>query len=160
MGRKLCSMLKGKTLLGIVNKLLKTKSLTTSPSNVTSRNFPTHNLNFDWWSRWWDWIQAIFLNLFYFKMTYRDSALYRSWTVTSLIFTISPPRFFISFSGPRGLVEPATICRDFLSIDEKQWAEVKICFSLIIEPEQCNFVLSSFTIETVHGSCKNYLINQ
>ena len=92
------------------------------------------------------------------KMTYRDSALYRSWIVTSLIFTISPPRFFISFSGPSGSVAPATICRDFSSIDEKQWAEVKICFSLIIEPEQCNFVRSSFTIETVHGSCKNTLI--
>ena len=32
MGGKVCS--KGKTLLGIVNKLLKAKSLLTSPSNV------------------------------------------------------------------------------------------------------------------------------
>ena len=34
MGRKVCLSCKGKTLLGIVNKLLKTKSLFTSPSNV------------------------------------------------------------------------------------------------------------------------------
>ena len=34
MGRKLCMRCKGKTLLGVVNKLLKTKSLLTSPSNV------------------------------------------------------------------------------------------------------------------------------
>ena len=34
MGGKVCLMCEGKTLLGIVNKLLKTKSLLTSPSNV------------------------------------------------------------------------------------------------------------------------------
>ena len=28
--------------------------------------FPAHNLNFPWRWRWWDWIQAILLNLFYF----------------------------------------------------------------------------------------------
>ena len=28
-------------------------------------NFPANNLIFHW--RWWDWIQAIFLDLFYFK---------------------------------------------------------------------------------------------
>jgi hypothetical protein len=34
MDGKVCLRYKGKTLLGIVNKLLKTKSLLTSPSNV------------------------------------------------------------------------------------------------------------------------------
>ena len=34
MGRKVCLRCKGKTLLGVVNKLLNTKSLLTSPSNV------------------------------------------------------------------------------------------------------------------------------
>ena len=34
MGRKICLRCKGKTLLGIVNKPLKTKSLLTSPGNV------------------------------------------------------------------------------------------------------------------------------
>ena len=34
MGGKVCLRCKGKTLLGIVNKLLKTKSLLTSPNNV------------------------------------------------------------------------------------------------------------------------------
>ena len=33
-GGKVCLRCKGKTLLGVVNKLLKTKSLLTSPSNV------------------------------------------------------------------------------------------------------------------------------
>jgi hypothetical protein len=34
MGRKACLRCKSKTLLGVVNKVLKTKSLLTSPSNV------------------------------------------------------------------------------------------------------------------------------
>ena len=34
MGRKVSLSCKGETLLGVVNKLLKTKSLLTSPSNV------------------------------------------------------------------------------------------------------------------------------
>ena len=34
MGRKVCLRCKGKTLLGVVNKLLKTKSLLTSPTNI------------------------------------------------------------------------------------------------------------------------------
>jgi hypothetical protein len=36
MGEKVCLRCKGKTLLGVVNKLLITKSLLTSPSNVLS----------------------------------------------------------------------------------------------------------------------------
>ena len=50
---KVCLRWKGITLLGVVNKLLKTKS------------HPANDFNFHW--RWWDWIQAIFLNIFYFK---------------------------------------------------------------------------------------------
>jgi hypothetical protein len=34
MGRKVCLRCKGKTLLGDMNKILKTKSLLTSPNNV------------------------------------------------------------------------------------------------------------------------------
>ena len=34
MGGKVCLRCKGKTLLGVANKLLKTKSLLTSPNNV------------------------------------------------------------------------------------------------------------------------------
>ena len=34
MGGKVCLRFKGKTLLSVVNKLLKTKSLLTSPNNV------------------------------------------------------------------------------------------------------------------------------
>ena len=57
-------------MLGNVKKLLKTKSLLASPSNVLPYswhqvNIPANNLNFHW--RWRDRIQAIFLNLFYFN---------------------------------------------------------------------------------------------
>ena len=34
---------------------------------TTQVNFPTNNLDFHWRWRWWDRIQAIFLNLFYFN---------------------------------------------------------------------------------------------
>ena len=51
MGGKVCLRHKGKTLLGVVNKLFVFKSLLTTPSNVSpyltpQANFPTHNLNF------------------------------------------------------------------------------------------------------------------
>ena len=39
-------------------------------------NFSTHNLNFHW--RWWDQIQAIFLNCFYFSL--EEEELEFSWT--------------------------------------------------------------------------------
>ena len=40
---------------------------------LTQLNFPANNLNFH--QRCWDWIQAIFLNLFYFKEIYLVSLL-------------------------------------------------------------------------------------
>ena len=46
---KVCLRCQGKTLLGVVTKLLKTKSLLTSPRNVLPYNFkffPANNLNF------------------------------------------------------------------------------------------------------------------
>ena len=51
MGGKVCWSCKGKTLLGVANKLLKTKSLLTTPSNAHTHftpqaNFPANNLNF------------------------------------------------------------------------------------------------------------------
>jgi hypothetical protein len=46
MGGKVCLMCKGKTLLSLVNKLLKTTSLLTSPSNVLPHYLPANNLNF------------------------------------------------------------------------------------------------------------------
>ena len=67
LGGKVCLRWKSKTLLGVVNKLLKTKSLLILPSNFFALlhqvNFPVNNLNFHRRLRWWDWIQAIFLNL-------------------------------------------------------------------------------------------------
>ena len=59
MGGKVCLMGKGKTLLFVY------KCLLTTPSNVWPFTFSTHNLNFHW--RWWDQIQTIYLNLFYFN---------------------------------------------------------------------------------------------
>ena len=50
MGGKICLRCKGKTLLGVVNKVLKTKSLLTSPSNVLPYypqvKFTANNLKF------------------------------------------------------------------------------------------------------------------
>ena len=59
MGRKVCLRRKGKSLLGIVNKLFVFKSLLTTPSNVLPLHI-SHNLNFHWRWRWWDQIQATF----------------------------------------------------------------------------------------------------
>jgi hypothetical protein len=46
--KKVCLRCKGKTLLGVVNELLKIKSLLTSPSNALSPqvNFSANDLNF------------------------------------------------------------------------------------------------------------------
>ena len=69
MGRKVCLRCKGITLLGIVNKLLKTKICWHTQECFTllpQVNFYALNLNFHWRWMWWDRIQAIFLNLFYF----------------------------------------------------------------------------------------------
>ena len=80
-GGKVCVRCEGKTLLGIVNKLLKTKCLSTSPLQcfalLPEINFPTNNLNFHWRWRWCDPIKMIFLNLFYFS---------RSWTLLELLW--------------------------------------------------------------------------
>ena len=64
MAVKVCWRCKGKSLQVIFYKLLKIKSLLTSPSNVLP--YYLKYMNFHWRWRWWDWIQAIFLNLFYF----------------------------------------------------------------------------------------------
>ena len=70
-GGKICLRCKGKALLVVVNKLLKTKSLLTSPKDVfplyVKQTFHPIVLNFHCRWSWWDGIQAIFLNLFYFK---------------------------------------------------------------------------------------------
>ena len=80
-GGKLCLRCKGKTLLGVVNK----KFVDISQQWYTllpQVNFPAHNLNFRWrW--WWDQGQAIFLNLFYFKIHHpygiTSQKLYLNW---------------------------------------------------------------------------------
>ena len=85
MNGKVCLRCKGKTLPGFVNKLFVFKSLLKMSSYVAftpQANFPVHNLNFHWRSRWWDQIQAIFSNLLYFEFS--------SWRVA---------RFFADFKS-------------------------------------------------------------
>ena len=68
MDGKVCLRCKGKTLLGVVDKLKKFVDITQQCFALLPRvNFPGNNLNFYWRCRWWDRIQAIFLNLFYFN---------------------------------------------------------------------------------------------
>ena len=87
-----CLRCEGKTLLGNVNKHLKTKSLLTSPSNVFALlpqvNSPANNLNFHWRWGWWDRIQAYLLKSF---------LLYDEWTgQNQFIF----PNLISLISGP------------------------------------------------------------
>ena len=64
MGGLVCLRCKGKTLLGVVNKLMKVKKIVDNAQQYFA--FPAHNSNFHWRRRWWDQTQIIFLNLFYF----------------------------------------------------------------------------------------------
>ena len=89
MGRKVCLSCKVKRLLGIVNKLLNTKSLLTSPSNVLPYYLKKTFLPIIWifteGERWWDQIQANFLNLFYFSFS--KVSLFRCFTVVIIVST-------------------------------------------------------------------------
>ena len=63
-GGKVCLKCKGITLLVVVNKLFVFNPTTQQCfALLTQVTFPANNLNFHW--RWWDQIQATFLNLFY-----------------------------------------------------------------------------------------------
>ena len=76
-------------MLGDVNKLFVFKSLWQHPAMFCLYTFPAHSLNFHWRWRWWDRIQAIFLNLFYFKDVYLLIPwLFRILNLKSLIFFI------------------------------------------------------------------------
>ena len=59
-------------MLGDVNKLFSFQNFIDNAQQcfafTPQANFPTHNLNFHWRWRWWDQIQAIFLNIFYFTI--------------------------------------------------------------------------------------------
>ena len=80
-------------------------------------NFPAHNLNFHWRWRWWDRIQAIFLNLFYFKNLYFDgratlcsksevilTKVFRRWWKMqigrSIRYGCKRPNFLLRCDGP------------------------------------------------------------
>ena len=51
-------------------------------------NFPANNLNFHWRWRWWDQIQAIFLNLFYFTIPRFEIAFCKIYYVHISFFTV------------------------------------------------------------------------
>ena len=55
-------------MLGIVHNLFVLKSLLTTSSNVLLVHLSCPWFEFS--GRWWDWIQAIFLNLFHFTWVY------------------------------------------------------------------------------------------
>ena len=54
--------------MSVVNKHLKTKSLLTTPINVLPLHLKQTFLPIIWRWRWWDQIQTIFYNSFYFKV--------------------------------------------------------------------------------------------
>ena len=56
------------------------------PVTMLDTLFPAHNLNFQWRWRWWDRIQATFLNLFYF--TFRSSTNYFGHLVYCLMLIL------------------------------------------------------------------------
>ena len=71
------------------------KSLLTTSSNALpftpKAKFPAHNLNFHW--RWWDGIQPIFLNLFYFGRRSRFSFYF----ISKNAWILSNGKFFFEF---------------------------------------------------------------
>ena len=64
MAGKVCLRCKGKTLLGVVKKLLKIKKSVENAQQCFAfahqASFPSHNLNFHWMWRWLNRIQATF----------------------------------------------------------------------------------------------------
>ena len=67
MGGKVYLSWNGKPLLGFVNKLFFVDITQQGFALLPQVNFPVNDLNFYKRWRWWEQIQAIFLNLFYFN---------------------------------------------------------------------------------------------
>ena len=67
----------------VLDFLLKKKKVKVVGKNhYYSTNFPSINLNFHCWWRWWDWIQAIFLNIFYLGRNWVYGACFSIETAT------------------------------------------------------------------------------
>ena len=60
-------------------------------------NFPAHNLIFHSRWRWWDWIQAIFSNLFYFtyKWCFSRKHNFENCSSTNVVWHKSPPSPYV-----------------------------------------------------------------
>ena len=88
---------KGKTLLGIANNFLYSKFWWQNPVMFCLYIFPAPNLNFHQRWRWWDWIQANFLNLLIFTLT-MFSYLIKVWQLLNNCLMLAPrllPDFFL-----------------------------------------------------------------
>ena len=73
MGGKVCFRCKGKKCWALSTSFLYSKNCWQHPAMfclLPQVNFPANELNFHWRRRWWDQIQAIFLNLFYFTVIF------------------------------------------------------------------------------------------
>ena len=112
-------------MLGIANKLLKTNffwflkfvDITLQYVALLPQvNFPANNLNFHWRWRWLDQIQAIFLNLFYFKWNQANSSKSEG---LNIYFSI------LLYDGKPGLLlskhKNSKICQILLFFDGKTW---------------------------------------
>ena len=118
MGGKVYLRCKGKTFLGWCQQTFWFQKFVDNAQQCFALlfqvKFPANNLNFSW--RWRDWIQAIFLNLFYFTSTYlpaNQNLLFYSnlppyifwcknsinFPFSSIRFTIFPPSFFSYKNG-------------------------------------------------------------
>ena len=95
-GGKVCLRCKGKILLGVVNKLLKT-----TPSNVLllyiKQTCLNHKLNFHFRWRWCDGNLSIFLNHFYCKSTN-----------SQIIFKMSPILNYLKYFTNESQIFPST----------------------------------------------------
>ena len=74
MDNKVCLRCKGKTLLGVVNKLFKSYY-------VPQLNFPTNNLNFHWRWRWWERLSNSNMNFKYWSKSRKWCAFIFSWKI-------------------------------------------------------------------------------
>ena len=83
MGRKVCLRCKGKTF-----GVLSTNFWIQCSALLPQVNFPANNLNFHWKRRWWDQIQAIFLDLFDFKYNWSRTTTTLQNTYNITYYTI------------------------------------------------------------------------
>ena len=93
-------------------------------------NFPAHNLNFHWRWSWWDQIQAIFSNLFYFikiVLTYCENKLFY-WSRKTFAIPGWRPRICKIFETTWTINSNNERSEQFWDI--KLWSYLKLDFEL------------------------------